>query len=155
MLTVCVLMSSMLSSMTNSMLEILYLPSRSLARKAVHLSVLTFYPEVAGASTDPFLDAVDIVTDCLDTIKAEAVVRGGDVAGTLPRLLPMPNMPKLATPGDHKLRVGVAHPGVSAMDKGVGDGVRAQLVEVDHPHSMVFFCCQGELCAARTLSLNV
>ena len=138
---ICILLSTMLSSMTNSMI-----------RKTVHLIMVADNPEITRDSTNPLLDAVDIVTDCIDTLKAERVVRGGDVPGTLSRLLLVPNMPKLSAPSDHKLRVSVAHPGVSAMNQSVGDGVGSKLVEVDHPHSMVFFCCQGQLGAARTLS---
>ena len=100
----------MLSSMANTMIQILNLPPLSLTRKTVHLIMLADNPEIARDSTNPLLDAVDIVTDCLDTLKAEGVVRGGDVPGTLPRLLSVPNMPKLSTPSDHKLRVGFAHP---------------------------------------------
>jgi hypothetical protein len=80
------------------------------------------------------LDVVNIVTYSLDSLKAQGVVWGGDVPGTLPRLLPVPNMPKLSTPSDHKLRVVVAHPGVSAKNQSVGDGVGSKLVEVNHPH---------------------
>ena len=151
MLMIYLLLYTMKSSMTNSMIKILDLPPWSLTRKTVHLIMVADNHEIAGDSTYPLLDAVDIVTDFLDTLKAERVVGGGDVPGTLSRLLPVPNMPKFSTLSDHKLRVSVARPGVSAMNQSVGDGVGSKLVEVDHPHPMVFFCCQGQLGAAGTL----
>jgi hypothetical protein len=154
-LMLCLLLSTMLSSMANSMIKVLNLPLWSLTSKTVHLiMVVADNLEIARDSTNPLFDAVNIVTDCLDTLKAEGVVGGGDVPGTLPRLLPVSNMPELSAPSDHKLRVSVAHPGVSAMNQSVGDGVWSKLVEVDHPHPMAFFCCQGQLRAARTLTLN-
>ena len=141
-LSIRLMLSSMLISMTNSMFKLLNLSPRSLTWKTTALSLLANYPEVAGDSTDPLPDAVDIVTDSINILKAEAVVMGGDVPGTLASFLNVPNVPKLPTPRDHKLRVGVAHPGVSAMDQGVGDCVGPQLVEVDHPQPVVLISCK-------------
>merc|ERR1712243_190363 len=135
----CSINTSMFRSMTNSMLKLLYLSrgTMSLNRMIVPDILLTLHPEVTGLRADPRLNTVDIVPDSPHLVEAEGVVRGGQVPGTLPRFLPVPNVPELAAPGDHKLGVGVAHPGVPAMDQGVGDGVGPQLVEVDHPHPVI------------------
>ena len=136
--SLCLVVSCLMIFMTNSMLKWPYLSPRSLTWK-------TEYSEVAGDCTDPLTDTVNIVTDSLDTIKAEAVIRRGDVAGTLPRLLSVSNVPKLATPCDDKLRVGVAHPGVPPVHQGVGDCVRPQLVEMDHPDTMVLISSEVQM----------
>eukprot|EP00091_Calanus_sinicus_P009541 TRINITY_DN22294_c0_g1_i1.p1 TRINITY_DN22294_c0_g1~~TRINITY_DN22294_c0_g1_i1.p1 ORF type:complete len:108 (-),score=15.25 TRINITY_DN22294_c0_g1_i1:19-342(-) len=78
-------MSTMLSSMANSMIKILSLAPGSLTRNTIYLIMVADNPKITRNSTNPLLDAVDIVTDSLDTLKAEGVVRGGDVPGTLPR----------------------------------------------------------------------
>ena len=56
----------------------------------------------------------------------------------------MTNVPELSTPRYQQLGVIVIDPGESAPDQGVGDGVGAQLVEVDHPETMVLLSSDVE-----------
>ena len=65
------------------------------------------------------------------------VVGTGDIPCTLASLVSVTNVPECAAPGDQELGVTVTNPGVSPPDQGVGDGVAPQLVEVDHPHTVV------------------
>ena len=53
-------------------------------------------------------------------VKAPGIVRGGEVAGTLASLAPVPDVPEVSAPGDQELGVGVTDPGGPAPDQGVG-----------------------------------
>ena len=78
------------------------------------------------------------------------VVWRGHVASALPGLVPVADVPELAAPADEELGVGVVYPGGAAPHQGVGHGVAAQLVEVDHPDAVVALRSQVQLAAART-----
>ena len=62
----------------------------------------------------------------------------------------MSNVPELATPADDELRVLVVDPGVPVPHQGVGDRVAPQLVEVDHPQSVMRLSGQVQFATART-----
>ena len=65
-------------------------------------------------------------------------------------LVPVTNVPEVPTPGDQELRIIVIDPGVSASHQGVGDGVCPELVEVDHPQSVVSLGGDVQLATTRT-----
>ena len=88
--------------------------------------------------------------DVLDWLEAELVVRRGDIASALARLPAVSDVPELAAPADDELRVLVVDPGVPVPHHGVGDGVAPQLVEVDHPQSVVRLSCQVQFATTRT-----
>ena len=83
-------------------------------------------------------------------MEALAVIWSRDVSIALSSLSTMPDMPELATPADDELRVLVVDPGVPVPHHGVGDGVAPQLVEVDHPQSVVRLSCQVQFATTRT-----
>ena len=70
-------------------------------------------------------------------MEADGVVWTGDVSIALTRLAAVSNVPELAAPADQELRVLVIDPGVPVPHQGVGQGVRPELVEVDHPEAVV------------------
>ena len=146
--------------------ELLSLSFRNNPRDGSDVEVIqTLDPEVAGLRAHPLVDAVDVVSAHISAVcwtgnnrspevgrgvEAVHVVRRGHVAGALPGLVPVADVPELAAPADEELGVGVVDPGGAAPHQRVGHGVAAQLVEVDHPDAVVALRSQVQLAAART-----